>query len=266
MNRPAVVARLLVPVLCLLAFAACAPRTEPVPAVMPVPADAALAAWDRFEAYSAARSAEAGPFRLQCSLRYSNQGEGRRVAAIIWGNGDLPLRLDVTAMGVLAGRLRQDASELLIHAPREDKAWVHRGAQQAFLAFGLPVPLTLPDVVALLQGRYLDVFGPAAGVDPMQAGEGIRYRLEHGALPGTITLSPEGLLTNWQETPGGWNLDVTYSGTPPLPESLVIDHPEGRHAVLTVTDRERTAPFSAAQLALALPPGTQLANLRQAAR
>ena len=258
--------RLFVLALVLLA-AACASRNETsIPAVMPVPADAALAAWERFEDYSTARSSEDGPFRLQCSLRYTNQGEGRRVTAIIWGNGDLPLRLDVTSMGVLAGRIRQDASELLIHSPREDKAWMHRGGQQAFLAFGLPVPLTLPDVVALLQGRYLDVFGLAEGVDPVQAGNDIRYRLENGALPGTVTLTPEGLLTNWQEAPGGWNLDIAYSGTPPLPETLEIDHPEGRHAVLTVTERESVEPFSDSQLALILPPGTDLANLRQASR
>ena len=251
-----------------LCVAACAPRSgTSVPDIMPVPADAATAVWKGFERYSEARSAEQRPFRLQSSLRYANQGEGNRVSAILWGNGELPLRLDVNAMGVLVGRIRQDVDGLIIHSPRDGKAWEYRGSQPAFLSFGLPVPLTLTDVTALLQGRYLDVFGSAVqGADPMQAGENIRYRLENSALPGSVVLSPEGMLLGWQEKPGGWTLDIVYDGTPLLPETLEIDHPEGRHAVLTVTRRERTEPFAAAQLALALPPGTERANLRQASR
>ena len=251
-----------------LCVAACAPRSgSPFPDIMPVPADAATAAWTGFERYSEARSAEQGPFRLQSTLRYANQGEGQRVSAILWGNGGLPLRLDVNAMGVLVGRIQQDVDSLTIHSPREGKAWEYRGSQPAFLSFGLPVPLTLTDVTALLQGRYLDVFGSTVqGAGPMRAGENIRYRLESSTLPGSIVLSPEGLLLSWQEKPGGWNLDIVYDGTPPLPETLEIAHPEGRHAVLTVTRRERTEPFAATQLALALPPGTERANLRQASR
>ncbi len=233
---------------------------------MPVPHDAALAVWNRFEQYSASQTSAKGPFRIQCGLRYSNQGEGNRATAVLWSNGDLPLRLDVLAMGTLIARVRQDSGELLIHAPRDGKAWVHTGKEQAFLAFGMPLPLALSDIAYLLQGRYGEVFGPMNWDNPVKSGPNTQFTLTRGTLPGSVVLSPEGLLLSWQEAPGGWVLDIEYEGTPPLPSRLDIKHPEGRHAVLTVVEREHPAMFTAERLALALPEGTTMAGLRQAMR
>lgn len=250
--------------LCFLS--ACAGRQAPEP-IIPASTEAAAVTWSAFERYAHERAVESGPFRIQCALRYSNQGEGRRVTAVLWGNGQPPLRLDVTAFGALVGRIRQDSNALLVHAPRENKAWFHQGQEQAFLAFGLPVPLTLPDIASLLQGRFLDVFGPVHGAQPFLSGEGIRFTLEGGRLPGTVVIAEDGLLQRWQEAPGSWLLEIRYEGVPPLPISLDISHPQGRHAVIAVTDREYpSAPYSDRQLELQLPEGTALAPLRQASR
>lgn len=251
----------------LLISAGCTPKQPATPeTIVPVPHDAAWAVWNRFEAYSEERGAEKSPFRIRCGLRYANQGEGSRATAILWGNGDMPLRLDVMAMGTSVARIRQDNSELVIYSPREGKAWVHTGPEQAFLAFGMPLPLSLPDITALLQGRYQDVFGALTWDAPLQYGEDIRFALRGGRLPGFVDISPEGLLSAWEEAPGGWTLTVAYEGTPPLPARLDIRHPEGRHAVLTVADREQAPAFSPERMALALPQGTTFANLRQALR
>ena len=237
----------------------------------PAPPEAATAAWTAFEQYTKDRAAASGPFRIQCALRYSDaQGDGRRVTAVIWSNGDLPVRLDVMAgVGALVGRIRQSDSSLVIHAPRDNKAWTYQGRGKAFLAFGMPVPLTMPDLIAVMQGHYRSVFGPAKGMNPYMAGEGdIAFRLEGGNLPGTVTLTPGGLLKSWQEAPGAWTMRVTYDdGTPPLPQEIEIDHPEGQHAVLSVKERQRpTQAFTDAQLNLELPTGVVTEALKQAAR
>ena len=258
------------PSILLLLFAmlaGCGPKQPGTPdPVMVVPEDAAWAVWERFEAYSEDREVEKGPFRIRCGLRYASQGEGSRATAVLWGNGDVPLRLDVLAMGTTIARIRQDNRELVIYSPREDKAWIHTGSEQAFLAFGMPLPLALPDVASLIQGRYLDVFGPLTWERPLQVGDNIRFALSGGHLPGVVDISPEGLLTHWEETPGGWTLDIAYEGVPALPSRLDIRHPEGRHAVLTVTEREHAPAFPPARLALDLPEGTTIATLRQALR
>ena len=269
MNRPRF--RLFIPAFALLALAllgGCVPRQTPLVAASP---DMAASTWAAFTNYSAARAAATAPFRLQCGLRYSGpQGEGNRANAVIWGNNDQLIRLDVMAgIGMLVGRVRQSDEGLLIHSPREDKAWTYQGQGKALLSFGMPVPLTLPDVVAILQGRYLDVFGPVQGRSPYEAGQGnISFRLEGGRLPGDVTLTPDGLLTHWQEAPGAWSMTVTYDDSiPPLPKEIEIDHPEGRRAVLSVIARQSPASrFSDTQLRLDLPPGTVLETMRQASR
>ena len=253
--------------LCALAvLAGCGPKTI---ALVPAPPDAAASAWNAFTDYSAEREAQSGPFRLQCGLRYSDaQGDGNRANAVLWGNNDDLVRLDVLAgMGALVGRVRQSGEALVIHSPREDKAWIYQGRGKALLSFGVPVPLALPDVAAILQGRYQAVFGPVHGANPYLADGGIGFRLEGGRLPGDVTLTPEGLLVRWQEAPGAWTMHVEYdNGTPPLPRLLEIDHPEGRRAVLTVTSRQAPAAFSETQLRLDLPPGTAVETMRQASR
>jgi hypothetical protein len=240
----------------------------------PAPPERAAAAWAAFADYCADRSAQAGPYRLQCGLRYAGMdGDGNRANAVLWGNNDRLVRLDVMAsMGTLVGRVLQNDDHLVIHSPRENKAWTYQGRAKALLSFGMPIPLAIQDVAAVMQGLFLDVLGPAEGRDPRveeQDPEGaIEFRLEGGLLPGVITLNPDGLLVRWQESPRAWSMDIEYDkGVPPLPREITIDHPQGRRAVLTVTARQRlAAPFGRDQLRLDLPPGTAIEPMRQTER
>ena len=251
----------------LFALGGCAPQQAPLTPASP---DRAASVWAAFADYCAGRAAQTGPYRLQCGLRYTGtEGDGNRANVIVWGNSDRLVRLDVMAgIGMLVGRVRQSGSDLTIHAPRENKAWTSTGRGGTLLSFGVPVPLTPQDVVAVMQGRYLDVLGPARGFDPYEAGQGaILFRLEGGHLPGAVTLDADGLLVRWQEAPDAWSMRIAYDdAVPRLPREIVIEHPEGRRAVLTVASRQRPAPFSEEQLRLNLPPDTVVEIMRQASR
>lgn len=244
---------------------ACAVRQEAfVPEIISVPTDEAAAVWELFEDYSMDMASLEEPFRLQCSMRYNNKEEHRRANIVIWGNERLPVRVDITVMGVLVGRIRQDDTGIIVHAVREGKALRHKGGYQALLNFGLPAPLSLLDIVAFLQGRYLEVFGLVEGYNPVQSEGGIRFNLSGGRLPGTVTISRQGLLSRWQEAPGGWEMKVSYSGSPLLPETIELSHPKGRNTVLSIISRERTEPFDDVQLELILPPDTIISTYDQA--
>lgn len=274
-----------------LLLGACAPSQPPTPGVTRQSLDA-----DRiWEAY-AARHGESGPFRINASLRYGPTNDTRRVTVLIWGNGESKpdaaqadetvLRLDVMAgVGALAARVRETPSRLTAHAPGENKAWQHEGGDRSLLHFGVPVPFSLNEFAALLQGRYTSVFGTnQMGAYPTRAGR-YAFELDGTGLSGFLELTPKGLPLRWCQRGGaeidsggsaaqpapcgqGWAMDLAYAEGPQadLPRRITVTHPDGQSAILLVKTRENVAPFSAEQMDLKLPSGVVFQPLSQAPR
>jgi hypothetical protein len=138
----------------------------------------------------------------------------------------------------------------------------------------MPAPLGIADIVDFVQGRFLAVLDTPdqtlRGVDPFLApeetpepdGTAIAYRLEDGALPGTVALTPEGLLALWRQAPGQWAARVAY-GAERLPAELELVHPDGRRLVFSIDSRQTPAAFTAEQLRLNLPADTVVENARR---
>jgi hypothetical protein len=246
-------------------------RSSPLPT--PADPDEASLAWARFTRYCAEREQADGPFLIQGSLRHQDGGGGgNRLHIVLWGNDRRHVRLDVTAgPGMMIGRISLEDNHLLIHAPQEKKAWAHQGRAGVLLAPGLPAPLGIADIVDFVQGRFLAVLDTPErtlrGVDPFLApeetGTDIAYRLEDGALPGSVALTPEGLLALWRQAPGQWAARVAY-GADRLPAELELVHPDGRRLVFSIDSRQTPAAFTAEQLRLSLPADTVVENMRRA--
>lgn len=255
---------------CLALLNACASRSVPVPDRSPaLLSEQAAKAW---HAYLAASEAEnASPFQLSVSLRYGKQDDTRRVTAIIWGNGGLPVRLDVMAgLGPLVARLREDADSFVAYAPREKKALVHRGPGRALLHFGVPLPFGLADFVALAQGRFVEVFGRETTGEPSASAQGFVFNLpgQDGAQQALLTLRADGLPVHWRQPASGWEAVLGYDdATPPQPYRIDVRHPDGNHAVLLIKARRTPdRAYTDRQLELDLPQDTVVEPLRPAAR
>lgn len=255
--------------LCLIALTACA--KQPQFDTNPSDPAAAVALWQRFEAASAA---EARPFRVQMSLRYGPEGDSRRVVALLWGNDSRQLRLDVMAgVGVTVAKIAEEGDHFLLYDPSQHKAYFHQGSQKPLLVMGVPIPLGIADLSALLQGQYTHVFGQsysaayAAAVS--SASGGIKYSLDHNRLRGQLELNQQGLPLLWRENGTlGWSMSIAYSDdSPPLPRRIAIDHPNGEKALILVKERNFPAkPFTAENLKLILPESTQLQPLKAATK
>ena len=265
---------------------ACAPRQSEPPA-LPLSregSEAAARIWAAYEARS--RAAEGGPFRLNASLRYGPTNETRRVTVLVWGNGMQSvadsalspeaagvLRLDVMAgVGSLVARVRETPTRLTAFVPGENKAWEHQGSGRLLLHFGVPVPFSLTEFAALLQGRYDEVFGTKA-LDSREVRGGRQvYTLDGERLPGTLELTPDGLPLRWCQQAGqltdsggsaaqaapcgsGWSMDLAYGEGAGLPRRISVAHPDGQIAIFLVKTREAAAPFTPEQLDLKLPAG-----------
>lgn len=250
----------------LLALNACA---RPPRSGTPEAPAAADEVWKRYEAYCTAQD-PARPYRVQASLRYGKQGDTRRVIVLLWGNGDAPLRLDVTAgVGVTVARIFEDGDEFVVYAPNEHRAYFHQGRQKPLLQVGVPVPFGVADLADALNGRFGLLFGTVRQGDAVVRSNGnLAYVLSPGHTGGILELTPQGVPVYWTEnsnTAEAWNIRISYDDSvPPLPRKLEITHTGGQRAILLVKEREfPAAPFTASQLRLIVPEGTQMLPLRQ---
>ncbi|MCL1986147.1 MAG: hypothetical protein FWG59_06850 [Betaproteobacteria bacterium] len=212
------------------------------------------------------------PSRVQASLRFGGNDDGRRVIILLWENGSGPIRLDVRAgVGVNAAKILQTDSRFLVYSMQENRAYYHDGPQQGLLAYGLPLPFGLRDLAALLAGDYGAVFGLAPPNEPRSAQNGGMSLIlpEKGTPGGLLELDSQGLPRSWKEKKGGWRLSFTYDNdkTFPYPEQIEARHENGSYAILLVKERQRMdQPFTPEQLELKLPPGTPMLPIRQMQR
>lgn len=244
------------PVLLALLLCACARQPAQSPITAPPAED--MAAWAQMQAISA----QAEPFRLQLSMRFGEEGNTRRVTALLWGNGDAAWRLDVMAgVGASIAKVSETGEDFLVYAPRENRAYAHDGPTRPLLKIGVPLPIGLASLGDLLTGRFTEVFGK----EPAGAGGAPGfYRLE-GPLAGELQIAANGNPIAWKQQKGGWSLAIAYDeAAPHLPKSLRLANASGKMAVILVKERERPQkPFTAEQMRLDLPAGAPVLPISQ---
>ena len=250
--------------LCMaLLLCACA-RQAPGPGAPGGEGGEALAG--RWQAYARQGAGTEAPYRLQLSLRFGEEGNTRRVTALLWGNGGRELRLDVMAgVGTVVAKILEDGEHFLVYAPLENKAYFHQGAASPLLKVGVPVPFGLARLTALLTGHYAGAFGDAYSEATLLSDGMAQYALT-GKPGGLLTLDAAGLPVAWREGKAdGWRMEIVYDeAAPPLPRRLTLTHARGQRAILLVKEREMPgAPFTGEQMRLTLPEGAPLLPLSQ---
>ena len=239
--------------LLLVSLCACAARQQPV--------DPAMAGnvWQSMLARSAT---EKTPYRDNMSLRFGTEGNTRRVLAIIWGNGEDDLRLDVSAgVGTTVAMLHQKGQEFLLYAPMEQKAYFHEGESSPLLKLGLPLPFDLFRLEALLHNRWAQVFGKT-WQETSGHSKGIAYALQEG-IGGTLVLDAQGMPVLWENK--NWSIAFSFKEDGTL-KRLDLANKKGEKGILLLRSQEHPARFDAAQMQLELPQDTVLLPLESLKR
>lgn len=218
--------------------------------------------WSEMEAASATAS---GPYRLQLSMRFGEEGDTRRVTALLWGNGENAMRLDVMAgVGAIVAKIAEEGDDFLVYMPRENKAYFHQGSNRPLLKIGVPVPFDLMQLADLLNGRFARVFGNVPASAKMLPNGSASYELS-GNLAGQLEVAANGAPVEWKQQSGGWQLSLGYDEEQPhLPKSLRLANLNGKRAIILVKERETVdRPFTADQLKMSVPTGMPLIPLEQ---
>ncbi|MBQ7606476.1 MAG: hypothetical protein IJU76_00590 [Desulfovibrionaceae bacterium] len=239
--------------LCLLLLVSCAGKTK----------EHALSADPkaRWQEYLADKKTT-GPFRLTMSLRLGTKGDTRRVTALLWGNDATTLRLDVMAgIGSTIAKVRSTPTSFLLVAPVDKKAFAHNGTNQPRLKLGgIPLPLSVQNVAAILNGSYTEAFGTEYTAHEEGKNGAVRYSLA-GPLPGSLELDGNGNPHIWRGN-GGWIMTMVYDETK-KPVKLELHKGGGEQFVLFVKEREETQTFTDDQLSLAVPPSFPILPLKK---
>lgn len=246
---------LLILMILLLMLPGCAGKRP----ATPVDPSAASAAWQGMQANFAKAPA---PFRDNLSLRFGQEGNTRRVTALLWGNGDRTLRLDVQAgIGATIAKIAQKDHHFLVYTPMEQKAYFHEGANSPLLKIGVPLPLDLFGLDALLHGRLTTVFG-STYTAVTRDGDDLAFQCE-GGMGGTLVLASDGRPLRWFNDT--WRMELTLDEHNSVQRVNLVTV-RGDRAIVLVKSREAVPAFTAAQMRLELPEGTQLLPLEDFVR
>lgn len=238
-------------ILLVLLLCACGQKMTP-PSEVP---EASIAErWQKMQAMG-----DNQPWRLQLSLRFGSEGDTRRVTALLWGNNEDSMRLDVQAgVGATIAKAVSEGDSFLLYSPQENKAYWHEGDNRPLLRIGIPLPFTLAQLADILNGRYGRVFGTNYLKAEAAGSQLIAYTLEKKP-GGQLELDAAGLPQKWQGK--DWRLTFSYADSY-LPKSLRFTAKNGKLAILLIKARETPkAPFTPAQMELVLPQGTEMLPL-----
>ncbi len=251
-----------------LSLGACAQKTSSPKS--PVSPTLAEHIWQK---YTQSGNKSLQSFRNELSLRYGEQGNTRRVTALLWGNNAEELRLDVNAgIGVNIAKIYEGANRFLMFVPQENTAYYHEGTQKPLFSVGVPMPLGLSHLTRLLEGQYSKVFGMEhsdqvanAHLQDMLASNDIpegssAFVLPEGPFAGKLLIAPSGLPVYWQDDASdnahqGWSILLSYKEQATTPYKLRIQHKEsGKQAILLVKNKNfPESPFTDTQMRLTLP-------------
>ncbi|GAB7080302.1 hypothetical protein [Megalodesulfovibrio paquesii] len=268
--------------LCLLTAAllatACAPSPPP-PGVQPEAGPGwqhrAESLWRTFRARIApAPGAQAPAFSATASLNYAGPKDKHRVVAKLWGNAELPIRLDLQAgVGAMVGHWREGPEGFLAFIPgnNPDAAAFHfRNTLDGMAAFGMALPLDLQDLARLLMGDWSALFPEQYDTvqpqgDPDKDDAPIRFACFTAKGPIALTLAADGAPVS-MELPAGdglgpWTLELQDLGAPGYPaftpQRVRMTRPSNKEtAILFLKELElRPEPWPPAALHLDIPPG-----------
>lgn len=198
------------------------------------------------------------PYRIQLSLRFGEEGDTRRITAILWGQDNI-VRLDAMAgVGAIIAKIRDENDRFLLFIPQEHKAYEHSGNNKPLLRIGTPLPFNLIQLAALLNGNYEEVFGRDAIFQGM-SDQNFEFKLNSNP-GGILVINGNGAPVKWQNNE--WRLSVILEDDNYLPHSVRLVNKNGRMAVLLVKEREViTQGFTNDQMDLALPAGVEILPL-----
>lgn len=255
----------------ILLLSACAQHAPQLRIAQQAPQIEAEQVWAKYRANAERKSAEV-PFSLSASFRFKTPDSSNRASLRMWGNGTNPVRIDILGpFGSVVASLRISDSRSVIFEPDNKRAVYSDSGQELLVRLGLPVPVSVQDIVALLRGNYGDLFPKTYETAYVEGTTNIAYTFSaqpenrtssQKLTDGILVLNKQGLPLVWEQKEKAMSISFEKYGNG-LPDKIRVIAGTERSALFLIKERSNPGvPFETQALELALPPDTKLEAMR----
>lgn len=255
----------------ILLLSACAQHAPQIRIDQQAPQTEAEQVWAKFRA-NAKRKSTASPFSLSASFRFKTPDSSNRASLRIWGNGTNPVRIDILGpFGSIVASLRISNSRSLIYEPDSKRAIYSDSGQELLVRLGLPVPVSVQDIIALLRGNYTKLFPTMYDTAYVEGTTNIAYtfsappenkKTSQKLTGGILVLNKHGLPIVWEKKDKSMSISFEKYDNGLHNKIKVIAGTE-RSALFLIKKRSTPiSPFESQSLKLVLPPDTKLESMR----
>jgi outer membrane biogenesis lipoprotein LolB len=224
--------------------------------------------WTTFLDRSAEGSTRSRGFRMKASLNLDTDEGSHRVVFLLWGNYDLPLRIDLTTgFGSPFSMWRVGSERLIAYYPGQQRAFVGPPSRRVSLMLGLETPFELPELAWLLTARFDKVLPSEFGSAKKSPAGGWVYRFRDFEAAGKAVLDRQGRIVALSGSrPYSWEIEFsryTSSMGRPLPRRIALSRNGTRSALIRIKEAKlRRRSWDESSLQLRLPKDTIRVPLR----
>lgn len=258
-------------------LSACLPRMMPLLAITLLVLGCAPRSWspaelDRepaevWQELQAKQEQKAGPhqgYLVRSSLHYQSARNSSRLVLSLWGNFDLPLRLDLKAgIGSSLSHWRLDQDQTLAYYPRQDKVFVYQEASQALRHLELDLPFTVQEIGEILTGHWSGLLPEEYAQAQAVQGKGWEFEFADSSRLQSLLVDPElRIIQATGKQPLQWELnmdnfqDSKSSGT--YARSLELDMGREGKALFKIRELKlRKEHWPQSRLELSPPEGVE---------
>lgn len=254
----------------ILLLSACAQHAPQIRIDQQAPQTDAQRVWAKYIA-NAKRNSPERPFSLSASFRFKTPDSSNRASLRVWGNGNSPVRIDILGpFGSVVASLRLSDSRSIIFEPENKRAVYSDSGQNLFVRLGLPVSVSVGDIIALLRGNYTELFPTTYETAYVEGTYNIAYTFSsqqdkntsQSLTDGVLVLNKQGLPVVWEQKDKSMSISFEKYDNG-LPNKIKVISGTERSALFLI--KERTNPvesFGPQTLDLILPPDTKLEKMR----
>ncbi|SHI66983.1 hypothetical protein [Halodesulfovibrio aestuarii] len=258
-------------VFCIFLLSACAQHAPQIRIDQQATQTEAEQVWAKYLA-NARRNPTSQPFSIRSSFRFKTSETSNRASLIMWGNGAAPVRIDIIGpFGSIVASLRMSNLQSIIYEPDSKRAVYSDSGQDLLVRMGLPIPVSVQDIIALLRGNYTKLFPTTYDTAYVEGAANIAYTFStpvsnkntsQKLTNGVLVLNKQGLPVVWEQKDKSMSISFEkYKDRQPT-KIRVLAGTE-RSALFLIKDRTiPVSPFDPKALQLVLPPDTKLEPIR----
>ncbi len=246
-------------ILIVLFISACAKRSV-TPEIPPVTENDIPIRWIQLKT----DSLEKTPFLLDGSIRAGKEGNTQRAGFIMWGNEERPLRLDVSAAGIVQAQILEEDKQVSIYIPKEENVYLKSDTTSAFRSFGIKFPLSLEEIANFALGHFPISQESVMYIDATISNQEeniITYVIPFSqknkySYYGSWSLDAYARPIMWEQ--GAWTVEFFYDENERKPNKISGKNTDSTLFTLFIGENKTVETYESTELELKMPTNTQV--------